>query len=288
MLPAFTPPGEPAPRWPSHWGHRSGRLASRTHPGQDNLIGEAMAKEARHAYDTSFFESLSPISQESARAVVPLVDKLVRPASVLDVGCGTGTWLAEWISRDVTDVVGLDGDHIDKAIIQITPSKFVPTDLRNGFSLGRKFDLVQCLETAEHIEEDYADLLVESIASHGDVILFSAAVPGQGGVHHVNEQWPSYWVEKFSRAGFKMFDVMRPLIWTDSRIAGWYRQSMLIFSRKRTFDSGGTCVDFVHPELWLAGIDYRAHPRELVRSLPGALSLVLRREFRRLSGRPGR
>lgn len=241
-----------------------------------------MAIKKNHPYDTSFFEGLSPVSRESAGAVVPLVNKLVSPASVLDVGCGTGTWLAEWVTLGVTDVVGLDGEYIDKALLQIDPAKFVPTDLRNRFSLGRKFDLVQCLETAEHIDEAYADVLIESITSHGDTVLFSAGIPGQGGLDHVNEQWPSYWAEKFAQAGFKLFDVMRPLIWSDSRVQVWYRQSMLIFSRARAFDVAEPCIDFVHPELWAARNDYGANPRQVVRSLPRALTFALRNRLRRL------
>jgi len=242
-----------------------------------------MVPKKNQPYDTSFFEGLSPVSRESARAVVPLVSTLVSPASVLDVGCGTGTWLAEWVAQGVTDVVGLDGEYIDKALLQVDRARFVPTDLRNRFSLGRKFDLVQCLETAEHIDGAYADVLIESITGHGDLVLFSAGIPGQGGTGHVNEQWPSYWAEKFARAGFTMFDVMRPLIWTDSRIQAWYRQSMLIFSRARVFDAAESCVDYVHPELWAARSDYAANPRQLVRSLPRALTFALGRRVRSLA-----
>jgi hypothetical protein len=128
-------------------------------------------------------------------------------------------------------------------------------------------------------------VLIESITSHGDTVLFSAGIPGQGGPDHVNEQCPSYWAEKFAQAGFNMFDVMRPLIWTDSRVQAWYRQSMLVFSRTRVFNAGESCIDFVHPELWAARIDYGANPRQLVRSLPRALTFALRNRLRRLAGR---
>ena len=170
--------------------------------------------QSGHQYNSSFFGSQSQGSRTSARAVIPIVRELIRPTSVLDVGCGIGTWLAEWADQDVTDVLGLDGEYVDKTALVIEPKKFVPMDLQKPFSLGRKFDLVECLEVAEHLDETYADLFIESLASHGDTILFSAAIPGQGGTHHVNEQWPSYWIEKFSRSGFKkMYDAIRPRIW---------------------------------------------------------------------------
>jgi SAM-dependent methyltransferase len=235
-------------------------------------------------YDSSFFEDQAPGSRQSARAVVPVVNRLVRPGSVLDVGCGVGTWLAEWGSHGVTDVVGIDGKYVDKAALQIVPHKFVPTDLAKRFSLDRKFDLVQCLEVAEHLDESRAVQFIECLASHGDIVLFSAAIPGQGGTHHVNEQWPSYWAEKFSRAGFKPYDIIRPLIWADTNIEWWYRQNILLFSKERAFDAVEPHIDLVHPDVWRARtIDHQPHPRELLFSLPGALMWYLRRKLAKLA-----
>jgi SAM-dependent methyltransferase len=183
--------------------------------------------------------------------VIPLINKLVQPNSVLDVGCGVGTWLAEWERQGVTDIVGLDGDYVDRTALQIDPGKFTPTDLAKNFSLRRTFDLVECLEVAEHLHESCADKFIECLTTHGDIVLFSAAIPGQGGTHHVNEQWPSYWAERFFRAGFRLYDVIRPLIWTDSSVEWWYRQNVLIFSKSRAFGTTDTPLDLVHPEVWL-------------------------------------
>jgi SAM-dependent methyltransferase len=212
-----------------------------------------MKNEAGTEYDTSFFDSQAPGSRKSASVVVPLVDKLVGPTSVLDVGCGIGTWLAEWESRGITDVFGLDGEYVDNSAMQVPREKFRSLDLRNPFSLGRRFDLVECLEVAEHLEEQYADTFVESLASHADTILFSAAIPGQTGSHHVNEQWPSYWIAKFVGLGFMPFDVIRPRIWTDPHVEVWYRQNIMLFSRTLTFERFDDFVDVVHPDLWEFG-----------------------------------
>ena len=210
--------------------------------------------------------------------MIPLVNELVRPTSVLDVGCATGTWLAEWGSAGVADVTGVDGDYVDRATLRLPVDRFVPADLQQPLSLGRTFDLVQTLEVAEHLDEACADTFVDSLARHGDTILFSAAIPGQGGPHHVNEQWPSYWAAKFARAGYTAYDVIRPRIWTDSRVVVWYRQNILLFARGRAFGDAPPPLDLVHPEIW-------REPGRTVRHVPEALAKVLLRKIR---NRPSR
>jgi SAM-dependent methyltransferase len=202
-----------------------------------------------------------------------MVYKLLEPASVLDVGCATGTWLDEWGKAGVSDVVGIDGDYVDQAALHIPAEKFTNVDLAKPFSLGRKFDLVQTLEVAEHLDEASADTFVESLVRHGETVLFSAAIPGQGGDHHVNERWPSYWAEKFAKAGYTLYDIIRPQIWTDRRIVWWYRQNILIFARGRSFDTAETPLDLVHPEFWQSR-------RKVMGSIPRALGTALRGKLR--------
>jgi hypothetical protein len=115
--------------------------------------------------------------------------------------------------------------HIDEA-------EFLAKDLSFPFDLGRRFDLVQCLEVAEHLPERAADGLIDSIVRHGDVVLFSAAVPGQGGTHHVNEQPVEYWRDKFAARGYAAFDVLRPRIWQNPSVAPWFRFNSLIYANE--------------------------------------------------------
>jgi SAM-dependent methyltransferase len=240
-----------------------------------------LSVQAKAAYTSAFFDEVAQGTRESARIVVPLVNELLRPASVLDVGCATGTWLAEWGQAGVSDLLGIDGEYVDRTALQVPADQFVPVDLGQPFSLGRKFDLVQTLEVAEHLDEGQADAFVESLARHGETILFSAAVPGQGGTHHVNEQWPSYWAEKFAKAGYTAYDVIRPRIWTDPRVLYWYRQNTLLFARGRVFAGAETNLDLVHPVLWEAGPSYQ----KMLRSAPAALARMLRRKL--ANRRPG-
>ncbi len=236
-----------------------------------------MSNDVSKHYDTSFYEAHRDGSRRSAAVVVSIVNKLLRPESVLDVGCGVGSWLAEWADEGVTDLLGLDGEYVDKEAMAIEPSRFQTLDLSKPFSLGRTFDLVESLEVAEHLNESCADTFIESVAKHADTVLFSAAIPGQRGSHHVNEQWPSYWTAKFANAGFTPFDVIRPSIWADSRVDIWYRQNILLFSKTREFSSPHQYLDVVHPALWTQRQDASNFPlRQLLTSLPTASTSAIR------------
>jgi SAM-dependent methyltransferase len=188
----------------------------------------------------------------AAREVVPEVLKLVKPANVADIGCGTGTWLKAFEEHGVSDYVGVDGDYIDPAKLKIPADKFIAQDLSHAFDLKRKFDLVVSLEVAEHISPERADLFIESLIRHSAVILFSAAVPGQGGQMHVNEQWPEYWQKKFERHGYFFHDLIRPLIWNNDNVDLWYRQNIFLIRKDKP---SIPVQSLIHPKLFELKID---------------------------------
>jgi SAM-dependent methyltransferase len=181
------------------------------------------------------------------RVVVPTILQFVKPISVLDVGCGIGTWLKAFEENGVKDIVGIDGDHVDRSKLKIADTQFVPRDLNKPWSLGRKFDLAISLEVAEHLEETTSDLLVKSLTEHADTIIFSAAIPGQGGQNHVNEQWPSYWRNKFEQRGFYFNDGLRAALWNTHGLQWWYVQNLFVVTRNPV---PLTVIDVVHPELF--------------------------------------
>lgn len=188
------------------------------------------------------------------REVVPFVMELVRPKSILDIGCGTGTWLKVFEEKGITDYLGVDGEYVDRTMLKIPIDKFLPHELQNSFSLGRRFDLVISLEVAEHLSERYADVFVHSLAEHGDTILFSAAIPGQDGQNHLNEQWPEYWEKKFLNHGFYFHDVLRPKIWKNDKIDFWYRQNIFLLKKEKPVKGLFDSLALVHPELHLQTI----------------------------------
>jgi SAM-dependent methyltransferase len=200
--------------------------------------------------DDQFYKHTTDVHNLTApRLVVPLVMQLTHPTSVLDVGCGTGTWLVAFSEQGVSDYLGIDGEYVDQKLLQIPLSKFKPVDLRKDWSLGRRFDLVVSLEVAEHIDERSADLFVAELVKHGDVILFSAAIPGQKGQYHVNEQWPEYWQEKFHQHGYFFQDVIRKEIWNNKEIDFWYRQNIFLIRKGGPGEVPFNALSLVHPEL---------------------------------------
>ena len=182
-----------------------------------------------HVYDKEFFDYIDTESCVSATRLISLSLPWLKPRSVLDVGCGRGAWLRHWLLEGVEDVFGVDGDFIDRSELHFDVSRFQPHDLELPLDLGRRFDLVQSLEVAEHLSPSTSEDFVKSLTLHGDIVLFSAAVPGQGGEHHVNERPLSYWRDLFGNQGYRCFDCIRSAILTESAIRPWYRYNSLLY-----------------------------------------------------------
>lgn len=188
-------------------------------------------------YSRSFFQDMTSESLASAEVVVPFVLDLLHPTSVVDVGCGTGSWLSVFRAHGLPVIYGLDGAYVEPNALLIPTECFQATDLAQPFSLSERYDLAVSLEVAEHLPATAASGFVKSLCYLAPRILFSAAIPGQGGTHHVNEQWPEYWRLLFARHGFRMFDPFRPQLWHDERVMSHYRQNMFLFLRHDLLDS---------------------------------------------------
>jgi SAM-dependent methyltransferase len=244
---------------------------------------QVVRRNHSHVYGADFYEWFREGSTRSAMVVVPIVLELLGPVrTVLDVGCGVGAWLSVFEALGVQDIYGIDRDPPLDALT-IPRDRFQQVDLRTPFDLGRVFDLVVCLEVAEHLPEDCSGHLVRSLARHGDAVLFSAAIPGQRGEDHINLQWLSYWSERFRAAGFRLFDLVRPKCWSDSRVEVWYRQNVVLFGRAQAASVlarapvAGGMVDVVHPETWHERLQPRL--RSALAEIPRAARRTARRRI---------
>jgi SAM-dependent methyltransferase len=183
------------------------------------------------AYDSTFYDTIREGTQRSARQLVPLLlDTLgMDDGRVIDVGCGEGWW-AETFAQCGCEVVGIDGGYVETSPLG---DRFIPHDLNHPLPLHLRgeFDAAVCLEVAEHLPDRRAAGFISDLTGLAPVVIFSAAIPGQGGTGHVNEQWPSYWVHLFDQAGFIVSGALRFSIWDNTEIENWYRQNLLVAVR---------------------------------------------------------
>jgi SAM-dependent methyltransferase len=182
-------------------------------------------------YDDGFFDYVSIGSRRSAAIVVPLVLQHYDAKSVADIGCGRGAWLSEWQRAGIADYVGIDGDYLDRERLLIPRECFMTQDLTKRFDIGRRFDLAVSLEVGEHISLGDTEVFVDNLCTHSNAILFSAAVPGQGGFLHVNEQDYEFWRGRFRARGYRLFDFVRPGLRSQHAVEPWYRYNSLFFAR---------------------------------------------------------
>lgn len=219
-------------------------------------------------YNPEFFGDHVEKARSSAEAIVPYVMDLVAPTSVIDLGCGLGTWLATFVRHGVDDYLGVDGEWVSPDLLEIPREHFVAARLDRPFKLDRQFDLVVSLEVAEHLPESAAKRFVDTAVGLAPCVLFSAAIPHQGGLQHMNEQWPEYWAELFADHGYLVIDAIRPQVWSSPGVAFWYKQNTLLFAREE--------VIAAQPRL--------AHERE--RTVESMLSLVHPRLLTHVVGEP--
>jgi SAM-dependent methyltransferase len=201
--------------------------------------------------------------QSSAEVIVPIAIKLVQPMSVIDVGCGDGTWLSVFAEHGIGDFIGIDGKWVDEKLLRISKEHFITRDLTKPFRINRKFDLVVSVEVAEHLPKQCAEAFVNTLVSLGSVVLFSAAIVLQGGTNHVNEQWPDYWMKLFSKRGYVLVDAIRRKVWQRPDVAYWYAQNTVMYVEKESLSKYALLkteynstypaqISIVHPGLYLS------------------------------------
>jgi len=185
-------------------------------------------------YNKKFFDNSAKFESPSAKAVVDILVRTFNPKSVVDVGCGSGIYLHEFQNYQI-EICGYDGSP---AAISgsLVGNMITIHDLTTPLNLDRTFDLALCIEVAEHLESEYADILVDSLYPLANILFFTAATPGQGpeSIGHINEQPHSYWIEKFSSKGFvynqKLSDKIRTQM-VEKKVVWWVRKNLMIFQK---------------------------------------------------------
>jgi SAM-dependent methyltransferase len=224
------------------------------------------------AYDDIDFEDWLAGSSEAAAVVVSQVLEAVTPHSVVDVGCGLGAWLAVFREHGVEDILGYDGPWIDRSALRIAPGEFRAVDLSEPLTSDRRFELAVCLEVAHLLEPSHGDRLVESLASLAPVVLFSAGIPGQGGINHLNEQWPRYWADRFASHGYVATDPFRAALWEEPEVKWWFAQNLVCYADPEALGRlpvleqsrcpDGAPLALVHPGCFLRYVEAASAPAQ--------------------------
>lgn len=225
---------------------------------------------------------------QSAAVVLPLLARSgEQPRGVLDVGAGEGHWLdaahALWpgiptlgldlVERQDTFPLVTFWDADGDVEMPLLAGPHATEKREDGFpaTAHSRWPLVLCLEMAEHVKPETGDKLIAELCRVAERVAFSAAIPGQGGDGHVNEQWPSYWGERFNRHGFFLTDPWRLALWGDERVEPWYRQNLLLAQPATLFRDGrvsGSLANMaqphalVHPAVFQAKLASAAYWRE--------------------------
>jgi hypothetical protein len=219
-----------------------------------------MGRKEDNRYDQEFYAHHLDGSIKSAQVVLTILYNYFSPVSVIDFGCSKGGWLSVAESLGSRDLAGLDGAWVSTEDIISKNIRFKTVDFNNKITIDKKYDLCISVEVAEHVKPNAADNFICSLCNSSDVIIFSAAIERQGGTGHINEQWQSYWIEKFGACNFQCFDLFRPRIWYNDEVDWWYRQNIFLFVKRScalVLPTADTAVhDMVHPALYNKKMDY--------------------------------
>jgi hypothetical protein len=194
-------------------------------------------------YTNDYRLEISPTSEQSAQEVFKALKELeiYHGGSVVDIGGGIGSW-----GTEIEDYTLVDYNVPTELLLT---KNYIDHDLREPLKLPRKYDLAICVEVVEHLPENFANTLIQSLTESSDTILFSAAIPNQGGLNHYNEQWPTYWAMKFITHGFYPFHTdIRQLLYDNKKVDLWYRNNLMIFT-KNLYNTKYN-LNFVHPEYY--------------------------------------
>jgi len=211
---------------------------------------------ASYTYSEGFYKYLNQGAVTSADVVVNGLIHILpcRIDSVLDVGCAAGAWLSIW-KENGCRVTGLDGDYVEESMLLIEPAEFHARDISQPFDLGKRFDLCQSLEVAEHIPGNASAQFIDCLCKASDIVLFSAAPPGQGGENHINEQPYEYWQALFENHDYQMYDPIRQTFGRNKNVMPWYRYNIFLFVNR-------SCLPKVHEALSVFRIEPGQAPKD--------------------------
>jgi SAM-dependent methyltransferase len=211
--------------------------------------------QQKFEYSEAFYKSVDYRASETATLVFKVLSRYIKGNSILDLGCGSGAWLRAALEHGYTTATGIDlSSSLDLIRQKTTFQKYISNrsltliekDFVNDPLSNLDFaDVSICLEVLEHLPNEIAKSLVKLLTETSHFVVFSAAQPGQGGTHHINEQPLTYWVEEFARYNYHPFDLFRTILANQKGIPRFYALNMLFFVNDGNLNSKKLILDEV-------------------------------------------
>lgn len=227
------------------------------------------------SYAETFFTDLNFQSDKSARILAKFILKEFSPKTLIDFGCGNGELcfeLQQKLGRD--NVTGIDTQNALDFGKNNKDINFIAFDLTSKFEIQEKLDIAVCLEVAEHLDSKYAKMMIGNLVNASNLVIFSAAIPGQGGHQHLNEQEPMYWAKLFWENGFVLKQDPRRKLRKKFRLAPWYKQNILIFGKAEDGE------EFVKPRTIYHPLIFASKRNQLQRVYCALYELIQKIEYK--------
>ena len=165
-------------------------------------MGKMVKPDNNYIYDKKWAQTKKR-DKPWANDFYNVIMELLAPKSVIDMGCGSGDLLAPFEKKGL-DVLGIDASIAIQDYLKIKRANFILLDLREAHYPLKKYDLAMAVEVGEHVEEEFADILVDNICRSGKTVLWTADSELRGGFYHPNPQKPDYWTSKFRERNYKL------------------------------------------------------------------------------------
>lgn len=156
---------------------------------------------------------LSPILRANLQGVISKLIRLCHPKSYLDIGCAMNFMVEHAVSTfNIQDALGIDVSPYayEHSVMQ---EKHMVLDASVPFNLGRTYDLVTCVEVAEHLMTyHHVTNLLDNIADHAQrYVFFSSTQSDYDEPTHYTILENSAWIEEFAERGFVHYSDFEPL-----------------------------------------------------------------------------
>jgi SAM-dependent methyltransferase len=231
-----------------------------------NVSDRRAYDEALHGfYDPHYHDDKREPARRAAERILPIVLSLVDVESMVDVGCGPGSWLVAAQRLGIPRLTGVEGAWarawFDDEAEGLRAYELVFANLEDELRLPTSYDLAICIEVVEHLSPARGESFIADLCRCAPHVLLGAAIPGQQGPNHLNTRWLSYWATSFAAHRFRPIDVVREQVWNDDALLLPVRQNPVLFVRDDCYERAAAraralpspsigALDLVHPDLY--------------------------------------